>query len=215
MVHILLIDDHEIVRSGLKTLIKSILPHAVIDEAQDGDTGLKKIKETRYQLVILDIRIPGTDSVGLMDNIRQVRPETAILIFSMNAEELYAKRYLQLGARGYITKSASFSDITDAITSVLNNKRYISPALRTSFLDQLVEKKKEADNPFDSLSPREFEIVQHLLMGESSVVISEKLSLGSSTVATHKARIFKKLQCKNIVELSVFAKIHGIATPSL
>ncbi|MEN9572060.1 MAG: hypothetical protein RL172_3291 [Bacteroidota bacterium] len=210
MTNILLIDDHEIIRSGLKMCVKSLVPDGEVDEAADGDSAYKKVKQKEYQLIVMDICMPGTDSFGLLGNILATRPSANILVFSMNEEKVFAKRYLQLGAKGYICKSAPHSEIINAITVVLNNKRYLSPFLKTLLTDELIEQKK--DNPFDNLSQREFEIVQHLIRGESPAAICKKLSIHSSTVATHKARIFDKLNCKNVIEICTLAKANNMIT---
>ncbi len=212
MIKILLIDDHAIIRKGLKMYIKKMIPHAETDEAVDGDSAFIKIKQHDYKLIVLDVNMPGTDSSSLMTNILAVKPQANILIFSMNAEEGYARRYLQLGAKGYISKTAEPDEIGVAITTVLANKKYISPALKMSFAEEVIDKKKKADNPFDELSPREFEIVQHMIKGESPAEICNQLNLHSSTVATHKARIFQKLNCKNVLDIIALAKLYHVTT---
>jgi DNA-binding NarL/FixJ family response regulator len=126
---------------------------------------------------------------------------------------MYARRYLKMGAMGYLRKDESDNEIKKAITNVLENKKYISPALSEKLLLDF-QNDVHNENPFDQLSPREFEIVQHLSRGESLAEICEKLTLHSSTVGTHKARILKKLNCRNIVELSDLAKLHKVLPPA-
>jgi DNA-binding NarL/FixJ family response regulator len=157
----------------------------------------------------MDVNMPNTDSFGILNSILSFKPATKIIIFSMNAEELYAKRYLKMGAMGYLRKDAPGSEIQKAITSVLNNKKYISTELSEILLSDLQDK-KHLENPFDKLSPREFELVQHLSRGESVAQISQTLNLHKSTVGTHKARIFEKLQCANVIELNKLAEIHNV-----
>lgn len=209
MPNFLLVDDHTMIRSGLKLLIQNYLTQSVIDEADDGNSAFEKIKTNAYDVVILDVNMPNTDSFGLLSNIFSIKPDLKILMFSMNAEETYAKRYLQLGAMGYLRKDENESEIKRAISTVLNNKRYISPALSEKLFADFTGNNNH-ENPFDKLSPREFEIVQHLSRGESLAEICQKLTLHPSTVGTHKARIFEKLQCNNIIELSALARIHNI-----
>jgi DNA-binding NarL/FixJ family response regulator len=209
MKKILIADDHEIIRSGLKRFIETLLPHCEIDEAKDGDSAFEKFKRNHYDLLILDVNMPATDSFGLVHNILAHDTEARILVFSMNAEEIYAKKYLQLGAKGYICKSASNSEIGNAINTILNDKTYISETLRDVFADEIMGRKKA--NPFDELSSREFEIVQHLIRGESVGQISKVFNLHTSTTGTHKARIFKKLNCKNVIDINLLASVHQIA----
>ncbi len=209
MPHFLVVDDHSIVRSGLILLIKDFMSHTEIDEAYDGDSAFEKIKQKNYDLVIMDVNMPNTDSLGILNSILSFKPSTKIIIFSMNAEELYAKRYLKMGAMGYLRKDAAGSEIQKAISSVLNNKKYISTELSEILLSDLQDK-NHLENPFDKLSPREFEMVQHLSRGESVAQISQTLNLHKSTIGTHKARIFEKLQCDNVIELNKLAEIHNV-----
>ncbi len=208
MKNILLVDDHAIIRTGLKLYIETIIPFSVIDEASDGDTAFEKIKKKDYDLLIMDVNMPGTDSFGLISNIIAIKPDSKILMVSMNAEEIYAKRYLKLGAKGYISKDAPETEIKTAINTVLNNKKYISSSLSQTLTEEAIGNK--SPNPFDSLSPQEFKIIQFIMRGESVSEISQKLNLHTSTIGTHKARIFKKLNCKNIVDLRELAKVYQI-----
>jgi two-component system, NarL family, invasion response regulator UvrY len=209
MPQLLLVDDHAIVRAGLRLLIEDFLPHTKIDEAVDGDSAFSKIKDNDYDLVIMDVNMPNTDSIGTLETILSFKPATRIMIFSMNSEDVYAKRYLKTGAMGYLRKDASNEEIKKAISTVLNNKRYISAQLNEKLLTELHSGNKSI-NPFDNLSPREFEIVQHLAHGDSVAEISNKLNLHTSTVGTHKARIFEKLKCNNIIELTHLAKVNDV-----
>ena len=208
MKNILLIDDHAIIRAGLKIYIETIIPFSIIDEASDGDTAFEKIKKNDYELIILDVNMPGTDSFGLVSNIVALKPASKVLMISMNAEEIYAKKYLKLGAKGYISKDASETEIKTAIDTVLNNKRYISSSLSEALTEEALGNKSA--NPFDSLSPQEFKIIQFIIRGESVGEISRKLNLHTSTIGTHKARIFKKLNCKNVVDLHALAKVYQV-----
>jgi DNA-binding NarL/FixJ family response regulator len=209
MPQLLLVDDHSIVRAGLKLLIEDFLPHTIIHEAEDGDSAFRQIKQHDYDLVIMDVNMPHTDSIGTLQSILSFKPAIKIIIFSMNSEDVYAKRYLKIGAMGYVRKDAPNEEIKKAISTVLNHKRYISPQLNEKLLTELHSSNKSG-NPFDNLSPREFEIVQHLAHGDSVAEISNKLNLHTSTVGTHKARIFEKLKCNNIIELTHLAKVHDV-----
>lgn len=152
--------------------------------------------------------MPGTDSFGLVTNIIAFKPKANILMFSVNAEEIYGKKYLQLGAKGYLSKTSSEEEIKKALNNVINGKRYISTELSHAFTEEALGKKSE--NPFDNLSPREFEIIRYVIRGDSLAEICHKLNLQSSTVGTHKARIFEKLNCRNIIDINALAKVYNI-----
>lgn len=213
MIHILLADDHAIIREGLKTYIQSMMPHSNVEETYDGNSTFEKIKQNDYALIILDINMPATDSFGLVSNILAVKPESKILMFSMNSEEIFAKKYLNLGALGYLNKDASADEIKQAINNVMNNKRYISSSLTQALTDSALGRKANNRNPFNLLSSRELEIVRHLMKGESVSQIGAYLNLHTSTVGTHKARIFEKLNCKNVIEVNELARVHNFAQP--
>ena len=116
MPDILLVDDHSIVRTGLKLLIQNFLAHITIDEAYDGNSAIEKIKQKKYDLVVMDVNMPNTDSFGTLQTILTFNSSIKIIMFSMNAEEVYARRYLKMGAMGYIRKDAPNSEIEKAIT---------------------------------------------------------------------------------------------------
>lgn len=206
---LLLVDDHSIIRTGLQLIIKSFLPESKIDEAEDGNSAFDKLKNNEYDLVIMDVSMPNTDTLDLVSKILKLKLNLKILMFSMNNEGIYAKRFLRLGAKGYLKKDASSDELKKAIKAVLNDEEYLSPDLSPVLLNDFYSK-SISKNPFDRLSPREFEIFQHLIRGESIVKISEKLKLHSSTVGTHKARALDKLKCKNLIELSELAKDFGL-----
>ena len=209
MANILIVDDHLVITTGLKIVITNFLPDSVIDVANDGDIAFEKIKDSNYDLIIMDISLPNTDSFNIVSNILAIKPTSKILMFSMSPEDMFAKRYLKIGALGYLNKDAPLHEIQNAIESALKNKSYLSPGLRDKLaLESITDNHHE--NQFDKLSPREFEIVQHLVHGDSVSEISRKLNLHTSTVGTHKAKIFEKLKCENIVELVTMAKIHNL-----
>lgn len=208
MINILLADDHVIIRKGLKIFISDYIAHSIIDEAGDGNTAFQKIKEKNYGLIVLDVNMPDTDSFGLVSNIISYKPDANILMFSMNAEDIYARKYLQVGVKGYLNKASSETEITKALDLVIKGKRYVSPALTEIFADNALG--KQSGNPFEKLSAREFEIVRHLIKGRSMADICQALNLQSSTVGTHKARIFEKLLCNNIIDVHELARVYNV-----
>ncbi len=199
----LLIDDHVVVRTGIKLLLNSIYPDSTIEEAKDGEEAVKKLKECQYEFAMLDVQMPNTDSLALMETIRVEFPNIKVLVFSMNAESIYALRFMKAGAMGFISKEAPMDEVKKAILQVVNGKKYISEEM----LFVLAESTNAANNnnPFSLLSTREFEIATMLLNGKTISVIAADLSLGISTVGTHKGRIFTKLKVTNLIELKELA----------
>lgn len=204
----LLIDDHVVVRSGLKFILSSHFAGVTIDEADDGDTALARLKEKAYDLAILDIKMPNTNTLQLMEYLHITYPALHVIIFTMNSESIYAKRFLKAGARGFVNKDAPLEEVIKAINKVLEGEKYISENMQA----QLAEfgGDEEGTNLFNSLSPREFEITALLLKGEGISHIAHSLNLQVSTVGTHKARIFEKLKVTNLIELKELANVYGI-----
>jgi DNA-binding NarL/FixJ family response regulator len=207
---ILIADDHTIVRTGISVLITAEYLNVLIDECSDGDSAWKKIQSTQYDLFIMDIAMPGTDSVNLLKNIFMHQPGLKVLVLSMSSEEIYARKYLQLGAMGFINKEADTSEIRQAINSVLNNRKYMSPRLQEIINRDAVEG-TPAGNAFENLSARELEVMTHLIEGKNVSEIADILSIHISTVSTHKASILHKLKVTNIVELTRIVNRFDIA----
>ena len=204
----LLIDDHIVVRSGIKGLLNELFKPSEIYEASDGNSALVILKEHNYDLIMMDIQMPKTDTLGLMEYISIKYPQARVLIFSMSAESIYAKRFLKAGAKGFLNKDAPLDEIKKAINMVLDNRNFISETLATVFADECIMDK--SGNPFNQLSPREFEIVSLLLSGETISEISKLLNLQVSTIGTHKARLFDKLSVSNILELKDLANSYNL-----
>jgi DNA-binding NarL/FixJ family response regulator len=204
----LLVDDHVVVRSGIKLLLLEIFKPAEIYEAADGEGVLEKLKEHVFDLIILDIQMPKTDTIGLMETIHIQYPDAKVLMFSMSAEKIYAKRFLKAGAKGFVSKEASLEEIIKAVNQILNNRRYISDSLADFLADESVSAK--TDNPFNRLSAREFEIASMLLSGGTISSISKQINIKVSTVGTHKTRLFEKLNVNNLLELKELATNYNL-----
>lgn len=195
----LLVDDHTVVRSGIRGLLLEIFSPCEINEAGDGNEAVEKMKQVKYDFIMMDIQMPQTDSLGLMEFINIKYPETKVLIFSMSPEKIYAKRFLKAGAKGFLSKEAPLDEVKKAINLVLNNRTYISESLAGSLVEDSYS--TNPSNPFEKLSAREFEIASLLLSGHTISDISKSLNLQVSTIGTHKARIFEKLSVSNLLEL--------------
>lgn len=208
MKNFLLIDDHEIVRSGVKTVLLELFKPCEIFEASNEKEALDQFKARKYDLIIMDVQMPDTDSAGLLKNIKIKSPDVKVLVFSMSAENLYAKRFMKLGAMGFVTKNSGLSELIKAINLALNNRKYISEAFAEILAGEVGDEK--SSNPFESLSSREFEIVSLIIHGKSLNEISDLLSIHSSTVSTHKSRLLEKLGVKNLPELLELARAFNL-----
>jgi two-component system, NarL family, invasion response regulator UvrY len=205
---ILIADDHSIVRYGTALVAKEILPTGTIREARNFDELLKLLDSHTFHLLVLDINIPGGNYLQMIDVIRLRQPDIKILIFSGYDEQLYALRYLQAGADGYVVKQAPEGELKIAIQTILNNDKYISPAIKQNLINGLAAPKASSQNPLTSLSNREMEVMQQLIKGATIAEIGHALSLQISTVSTYKSRIFEKMEVNNIVALVEKVKLY-------
>ncbi|MEP7108116.1 MAG: response regulator transcription factor [Ferruginibacter sp.] len=208
MKYFLLIDDHEIVRSGVKNVLQELFKPCDIYEAKDEKSALSQLKARKYDLVIMDVQMPDTDTAGLMEYIKTRYSDTRVLMFSMSSENVYAKRFLKAGAMGFVSKNSGLTELKKAVELVLNDRKYISETLAEQLAGEIGS--QQPNNPFDKLSAREFEIANLLIAGRSGSEISELLSINSSTVGTHKARLFEKLGVNNLPELIEVARIYKL-----
>lgn len=205
----LFIDDHRVVRESFMKILSEPFKPVQVEEAANGQEAIAKIKKEHFDLVIMDVQMPETSAPDLVDFIINYSPGTKILMLSMAPEKIHARRFLNAGASGYISKQASLDEVTKAIEMVLRGRKYISERLTDSIISDSFDK-KQTENPFNKLTRREFEVVTMLLQGKSVNDISRILHRSTSTIGTHKARLMEKLNVSNIVELMDVAAIHHL-----
>lgn len=203
----LLVDDHEIVRNGLKMVLKEFYPSGITDEASDEAQAMSLLHKNDYDLAILDIHLPASDSIRLTEFISRNTKSTRVLVYSMGQESIYARRLIKAGASGYVSKNSKLGDLRNAIETVLKGRIYLSQEVIEQLANDLGQPQKE--NPFETLSAREFEVATLLMAERSITTISEILGIGISTTATHKARLFEKLRVKSVAELIKLAELYG------
>lgn len=199
MKHILIADDHSLIRSGLRMTLNELSFKIDISEAGDANTVMARLKENACDLILLDIQMPATDPIVLIHWIQHFYPETRILIVSQNPESIYGKRYLQLGADGFICKTAPDNEMIKAVNKVLNGYKYISEELSQLMLRTMND--NIPANPFDQLSQREFQVVICLSKGYTMNEVCDMLQVQYSTAHTHKRRAFEKLHIEDNKEL--------------
>lgn len=207
-VRIIVADDHGIVRMGLIQTIKRLLPAAIISEVEDYKSLYKEILKEELDLAIMDVNMPNGSVQEAIDYIKIHQPNLRILIFSSQDEELYAMRYLKMGAGGYLSKQSSHAVIETAITAMLSTGRYASEVVKEAmFLGSLTGTTK--DSPFEALSDRELQIANKIAEGLSLKEISNQLNLHSSTISTYKNRLFEKLNIRSVPELVEILRLYN------
>ena len=203
---VFLVDDHPIVRDGLKTLIERRDDLCVCGEAEDAKGVLKAIQETGPDLVITDITLKASDGLELTKDIKARFPDLPVIVLSIHEESTYCERALHAGAQGYLMKEVASENVIDAIRKVLAGEIYISDTMSKRFLHKMVgSKATEIQSPVDTLSDRELEIFKLIGQGFKASQIAERLHLSVKTVETYRARIKEKLDLADAGELLQFA----------
>jgi len=203
MIKILMVDDHIIVREGLKQILSEEMDFRVVDEAGDGQETMEKFRQNSYDIVLLDISLPGRDGLEVLKEIKQISPKTEVLILSMHPEEQYAIRALRAGAAGYLTKKSATTEIVSAIRAVSSGKKYVSASLAQR-LAQEVEVNR--DRPMhETLSDREFQVMCMLAAGQTVSEIAEELLLSMQSISTYRSRILQKMHMSKNAELTQYA----------
>lgn len=198
---ILIADDHGIVRLGVTLLIKELRPHALIEEVEDYQGLVAVIKQKKFDLVILDINMPNGTFKETVDIIRHIQPQLKILILSSQDEQIYALRYLKMGANGFLHKLAPKQEMKKALEKMLDSGKYISEGIKENIVLDSINNHKSAQNPFETLSDREMEIADKLVKGLGLKEIAVQLNLHTSTVSTYKIRILQKLEVQSVAEI--------------
>lgn len=200
---ILIADDHPVVRRGLRQLLEEHPDLTVAAEAATGDEVLALIRQDEFDIVILDLTMPGRNGLDVLKDIRHERPALPVLVLSMHPEEHFAVRVLRAGAAGYLTKSAAPEELVGAIRKVTGGGKYVSPTLAEQ-LAVVLEREAEGQ-PHQRLTDREYQIMQLLASGKRVSEVADVLTLSVKTVSTHRARILEKMGLRNNAELTHYA----------
>ena len=202
MIRVLIVDDHPVMRRGLKEILERELHGAICDEAENAEQAITKVRGQDWDLVVLDIAMPGRSGIDVLKDIKLERQELPVLILSMHAGDQYAKRVIKAGARGYLNKESPPKELIEAIKRILSGGRYISHELA----QMLVWDLSEDPRPFhETLSDREFEVLRMIAHGKTVSQIAEELHLSVATVSTYRGRILEKMRMTNTAELIRYA----------
>jgi DNA-binding NarL/FixJ family response regulator len=205
---ILIADDHAIVRDGLRRILQSAPGIEVAGEAVSGDEVMARVREGGFDLLLLDMSMPGKSGIELIKWVKTARPELAVLVLSMHQEEQYAVRAIRAGASGYVTKESASALLVSAIRKVADGGLYISPGVAEQLA--LTLRPQAADLPHQTLSDREYEVFSQLVSGGSVSDIAARLHLSGKTVSTHKARILEKMGMDSVADLVRYAVAHKL-----
>jgi two-component system invasion response regulator UvrY len=199
----LLLDDHSITLQGLEVVLKLEYPDAQFCSFVAANEAMAEFDKYDFDLAILDINIPGTNIHAIIDYMLAKKPQQLIMMFSMNPDIVYAKRFLRLGAKGFVNKENPPSELMLAVRTILQGGLYLSTRLVQKMSDDFLLSRTE--NPFDKLSQREMEVCSFLIKGYSLTDIAKIMQLHKSTIGTHRSRIMEKVGIKKVYELREIA----------
>jgi two-component system invasion response regulator UvrY len=199
----LIADDHAVVRRGLKETLGEAFPRATFGEAKTAEETLEHARRQDWDVVILDISMPGKSGLDILDDLHRLRPKLPVLLLSIHPEEQYARRALKSGAAGYLTKESVPEELKEAVRRVQSGGRYVSAALAEKLAFDL---RRGADTPLhELLSGREFQVLRMIASGRTVKQIADEISLSVKTISTYRARILEKTGMKTTAELIRYA----------
>jgi two-component system, NarL family, invasion response regulator UvrY len=208
MINVVVIDDHAVVREGLKRIISENPGMAVSGEAGDGFEAMKVVKDNPCDVVLLDITMPNRNGLDILKQIHAESPRLPVLVLSMHAEDQYAIRVLRAGAAGYLTKESAPAKLVQAIRKVVRGGKYVSQTLAEKLVFDLDSDTDKV--PHETLSDREFQVLCMIASGKTVGDIAEELALSVKTISTYRVRILEKLQMKNNAEITRYAIKQGL-----
>ena len=208
MIGVLLVDDHKLVRTGLKLILDETPDIRVVGEASTGEEALDRARALKPQVILMDVSMPGIGGLEATRKLAMGLPDARVIVVSVHTAEPYPMRLLEAGASGYLTKDCAGDEIVTAIRRVHAGERYISAEIARQLALQAVS--REPGSPFDQLSSREMQVMIMATGGHSVQDISDKLHLSPKTVSTYRSRLFQKLGVNNDVELTRLALRYGV-----
>jgi DNA-binding NarL/FixJ family response regulator len=208
MIRIVVADDHTIVREGLKQLLSATSDLSVVGEARNGHEVLERVRALDFDVLLLDMSMPGKSGIELIKQVRAEKPKLRVLVLSMHEEEQYAVRAIKAGASGYLTKESATAQLVSAIRKVAGGGAFITDSVAQQLA--LGAMPQTEGPPHGALSDREFQVFRELVSGKAVTDIAAELNLSVKTVSTHKARIMQKMNMSNPAELIRYAIHHRL-----
>ncbi len=208
MIRIVMVDDHALVRAGLRMIVEKQPDMEVVGEADDGESGLQLIRKLKPDVALVDLHMPSVSGVEVTERARRSKFDTRIVILTMASDAPFPRRLLEAGASGYLTKGCPADELVKAIRQIADGRRYLSADVAQQLA--LGNALGNGQSPFDGLSTRELEVAMMLAQGLAAKQIGDRLKLSEKTVATYKYRLFEKLSIDNVVALAHLATAHGL-----
>lgn len=208
MLRVLITDDHAMIRVGLKQVLAKSFPSAFIAEAQDAEAALEAVRRKTWDLLVMDITMPGRSGLDVLKDIQLAKPALPVLIMSMHGEDQFAVRVLKSGAAGFISKHSAPEELVKAVQKILAGGRYVSSKVAERLVLDLGKETQKL--PHELLSNRELQVLCMFATGKINKEVAEKLSLSVKTVSTYRARILEKMKLSSSAELIRYAVANGL-----
>jgi two-component system invasion response regulator UvrY len=208
MTRILLVDDHPVVRQGIKQVLTGAFHPALVGEASNAEEGMTEIKSTEWDVLVLDLSLPGTSGLDLLKDLRRERPTLPVLVLSMHSPDQFARRAMNAGASGYLTKDSNPNELVKAVGEVIAGRRYLNPAVIEELASNL--QPERGQRPHEALSDREYQVLRMIASGLTVSQVATRLSLSVKTVSTYRARVLEKMSMKTTAELMHYGIQHGL-----
>jgi len=207
-ISVLIVDDHSLVRSGIRSILEPFADINIVGEASSGEEAIVLSRKLKPNVLLMDVKMPGIGGFEATRKIRLAEPTVKVLVITACDNDIYPARLLSVGASGYLTKNASMNEMVQAIRAVACGQRYISPRIASRLAFRHVAGAERS--PFDSLSSRELQVMLMITMGTKVSEIAEKLHLSPKTINSYRYRLFDKLGISTDVELTLLAIRHGL-----
>jgi two-component system, NarL family, invasion response regulator UvrY len=209
-IHVLIADDHAIVRQGLKQILSETDDLVVAGEADDGVEALQLARQQQWNVFLLDVSMPNRNGIDTLKQLKKEFPKLPVLMLSMHPEEQYAVRALKAGASGYLTKQSAPEQLVTAIRQVAGGRKYVSPTVAMQLADAIANDSNSEQPPHELLSDREYEVLKLIATGKTLTQIAEELNLAVATISTFRARILTKLSLSSTAEMIRYGLEHGL-----
>ncbi len=208
MTRILLVDDHPIVRQGIKQVLSGAFHPALVGEAANAEEGLSEVRNTAWDVLVLDLTLPGISGLDLLKDLRRERPSLPVLVLSMHPPDQFARRAMNAGAAGYLTKDSAPTELVKAVSEVIAGRRYLNPLV----IEELVTHAQPDSErrPHEALSDREYQVLRMIASGLTVSQVATRLSLSVKTISTYRARVLEKMNMRTTAELMHYGIQQGL-----
>jgi two-component system, NarL family, invasion response regulator UvrY len=208
MTRILLVDDHPIVRQGIKQVLSGAFHPALVGEAANAEEGLSEVRNTAWDVLVLDLTLPGVSGLDLLKDLRRERPSLPVLVLSMHPPDQFARRAMNAGAAGYLTKDSAPTELVKAVSEVIAGRRYLNPLV----IEELVTHAQPDSErrPHEALSDREYQVLRMIASGLTVSQVATRLSLSVKTISTYRARVLEKMNMRTTAELMHYGIQQGL-----